>query len=619
METYGARLGQIVRARREAAGLTVERLAHKACADPAEAKRIVELEAGRLANPNETFAKSLCRALSISREQVQRCRIGLTASEAPSELVEAVARAFRALRKDASAAETETFIRAKLAAFHKSLVQLSRLGIDARKQQLLISDLRRLVEGARFDAADEMLSRIERIRGSQAMRATMRRARGELALIACRPKLAASYFREASAILTEFAPEEAAELRNACAGLLHQHCRATGESLGLAAAFYRENLSYWTRLKQPEKWAMTQNHLATTQHGMAALSRKTARAALLSDAIEGYRAALGHYHRLKHNEIWATLQGNLADALTELAKLGGSVEAKTLMAEALAARRAAQEGRRRAAKPAAWAVGQTRLANTLSRSADLTPRDTEPIRAAVAAEEEALEVFDKGATPLHWAATQNNLGQDLRKQAARSASSAAIDLLLRAAASFRQALEVYDETDDPTEWRAVQHNLALASYDLARRFQGGAALPTLKEGAEACRAALRAAASSEAPAFWARAQLTLCKIRFSEGAIIGGEAGVTALADAVRAAEAASTTISQHERPETLAEIHRLLAAAWEKWAELEPWDAQRKLANARDALDKALKIYKSLKADAKHAAIKKIRQRIIEKSVLAA
>jgi hypothetical protein len=62
---------------------------------------------------------------------------------------------------------------------------------------------------------------------------------------------------------------------------------------------------------------------------------------------------------------------------------------------------------------------------------------------------DALEVYTREQLPQDWAQTQNNLGNALRDQAARTKGTRGAELLAEAVAAHRSALEVYSAEDFP--------------------------------------------------------------------------------------------------------------------------------------------------------------------------
>ncbi len=83
---------------------------------------------------------------------------------------------------------------------------------------------------------------------------------------------------------------------------------------------------------------------------------------------------------------------------------------------------------------------------------------------AVDAYRAALTVYTKDALPQDWAITQNNLGAVLQEQGTRTGSEAGRLLLAQAVDAFRAALTVYTKDALPQNWAITQNNLAKASF-----------------------------------------------------------------------------------------------------------------------------------------------------------
>ncbi|MFV0680392.1 MAG: hypothetical protein ACK5NW_08930, partial [Ottowia sp.] len=88
---------------------------------------------------------------------------------------------------------------------------------------------------------------------------------------------------------------------------------------------------------------------------------------------------------------------------------------------------------------------------------------------AVAAYEQALEVYTRERVPLDWAATQNNLGAALQTLGQRESGT---DRLAQAVAAYEQALDVYTRERVPLDWAMTQNNLGNALRALGERESG---------------------------------------------------------------------------------------------------------------------------------------------------
>jgi hypothetical protein len=117
---------------------------------------------------------------------------------------------------------------------------------------------------------------------------------------------------------------------------------------------------------------------------------------------------------------------------------------------------------------------------------------------AIAAYRAALQEWTRDRVPLHWAATQDNLGIALRVLGERESRTA---LLEDAAAAHRAALEELTRERVPLEWATTQTNLGNTLRALGERESGTA---RLEEAAAAYRAALEERTRERVPLDWAQ-------------------------------------------------------------------------------------------------------------------
>ena len=86
--------------------------------------------------------------------------------------------------------------------------------------------------------------------------------------------------------------------------------------------------------------------------------------------------------------------------------------------------------------------------------------------------------------PLHWAETQNNLGNALREFGERESGTARLE---EAVAAYRAALKEWTRERVPLDWAMTQNNLGIALATLGERESGTA---RLEEAVAAYREAL---------------------------------------------------------------------------------------------------------------------------------
>lgn len=237
----------------------------------------------------------------------------------------------------------------------------------------------------------------------------------------------------------------------------------TGTPGALASAVdaHLSALSVLTRETFPEDWADTQILLASALAASARLGVASAG----PGAIAALRSALEVRTRERAPDKWATIQMELGGLwLSQPGKRGGDEAEKAFIAAMTVYTKDKQ--------PFRWAAAQSGLCASHTSHASgivggnyISSRPEEGYKACLA----ALEIFTPEATPVEWAAAQNNLGRLLAGIDQRGQSGTVLD---RAIETYRSALSIV-EKGPPTSLRAdIRYNLAAS---LERRARGNPA------------------------------------------------------------------------------------------------------------------------------------------------
>ena len=222
------------------------------------------------------------------------------------------------------------------------------------------------------------------------------------------------------------------------------------DNLEMAISAYEEALSVHTREAFPEDWAMTQNNLANAYSDRI----RGERADNLEIAISGYFEVLKVYTEEALPEDWARTQNNLG--LTYSYRIRGKKSDNIEMA--ISAYKEALSVNTREADPQLWAMTQNNLG--IAYSYRIRGEKADNVEMAIATYREALSVYTRETFPEGWARTQNNLGiaysDRIRGEEA--------DNMEMAIATYREALSVYTREAFPQSWAMTQKNLANAYF-----------------------------------------------------------------------------------------------------------------------------------------------------------
>ena len=234
------------------------------------------------------------------------------------------------------------------------------------------------------------------------------------------------------------------------------NARAAPTRLLEAVSAYRDALKEWTRERVPLDWAMTQNNLGTALWTLGQRESGTER--LLEARQRLPRRAQG------------------MDPRARAARLGHDAEQPRQRAPDA---RATRERHRRvcskrstptatrsrngpaSASPLHWATTQNNLGNALWTLGE-RESGTERLLEAVNAYRDALKEWTRERVPLDWAMTQNNLGNALRTLGERESGT---ERLLEAVNAYRDALKEWTRERVPLHWATTQNNLGNALSD----------------------------------------------------------------------------------------------------------------------------------------------------------
>ncbi len=484
----------------------------------------------------------------------------------PPRLSVALQQAFLTIRPDATPPEIKAFLTARAGDLVTIRMAVAHATEKANGVAVPAAQIRILIEGADFAAADRLLSQIEGNHRSAAQKGDVRYIRGNVALLECDLSAAAGHFAAACDHLYPHAPDLACSLRNSAATKLYEMARSLRVGHNLPIGLFRANLDFWRRDWHPEPWAMTQVNLANALFLEASLSTGEARNRLVEEAVTRFRNALAIYQEATHRREWTQTQSALAAALIAKARTVHGEAAAELLAEAATAYQAALRHTDKRAKPLMWAANNSHLSTALTRQVPLSTPGKEAglLQKAVDADGAALTVYQHRVAPLHRIARQNSLGNTLRMQAARAPRQEAVRLLTQASATYRDALATCDPDQQPREWSTLHHNLALTLLDQARRGSSLFADTLLRESLKAAEAALAARTGPAQRREWSSTQTMIGDILTTRATLDDRQDAYQHADKAVAAFQDAIRVLGDDISPSHHADMHLRIGAACE-------------------------------------------------------
>ena len=330
----------------------------------------------------------------------------------------------------------------------------------------------------------------------------------------------------------------------------------------------------WTREKNAQKWAITQDRLGNALFSLGELSGDSQR---VEKAVAAYRNALEVCTREALPAEWARTQNDLGDALRYLGDHFGD---GPRLEEAAEAYRNALEVRTRENMPAEWATTQNSLAITQRMLGDHYG-DSQRLEKAIAAYRSVLEIRTRQDRPKEWAATQINLGNCFLSLGEHHGSS---QMLEDAVASYQNALDVITREDMPTDWAKAYNNLGNALQSLGEHSGDGG---KISEAVVAFRHALEVYTREAMPADWAMTQSNLGNALQSLGQYSGDS---QVLEDAAIAFRSALEIYRREDMPAGWASTNNNLGIALQSLGE-QSGDSD-KLGEAVAAFRNALDVY---------------------------
>ena len=212
---------------------------------------------------------------------------------------------------------------------------------------------------------------------------------------------------------------------------------------------------------------------------------------------------------------------------------------------------------------------------------------------AVAAYNAALEVRTRADHPVGSAMTQMNKGNALANQGIRTEAAEGAALLAQAVAAYDAALEVRTREEYLVEWAMTQSNKANALSDLGIRTEGAEGAALLAQAVAAYDAALEVRTREKYPMEWAMTQSNKGNTLSAQGIRTEGAEGAALLARAVAAHDAALEVRTRADHPVDWAMTQENLALAKKEWAAHDSADDPRSLLDAALAhVDAALKVF---------------------------
>ncbi|MBZ5622198.1 MAG: hypothetical protein LAQ69_26235, partial [Acidobacteriia bacterium] len=251
-------------------------------------------------------------------------------------------------------------------------------------------------------------------------------------------------------------------------------------------------------------------------------------------AAQVLEVAAKRVDRGRYAGFWAEMQVRCGLALGDLGSSGEAPLSIASLRAAVAAYQNALQVYTKESLPQDWAATQNNLGNA-NASLGMRLSGAENLRAAVVAYQNALQVYTKESLPQGWATTQNNLGSAYASLGERLSGTEAVDSLRAAAIAFQNALQVRTKESLPQDWAMTQNNLGDAYLSLGERLSAKDFVESLRAAVTAFQNALQVYTKESLPQAWAATQNNLGAAYDALGERLGGTKGAESLRAAVAA------------------------------------------------------------------------------------
>lgn len=236
-ESFGQKLGALIKRKRQAMGLTQLQLAEDAYGDGGRTRRISELENGTVANPQGKTIDPVISVLGITDEELNDCAAGVgwspdadldRAYREARNLIEAAAAQFEHARPDASLAELEDYLRSKALEWRKLRERFEALEIADNEITTFLNQAQSALADGRLSDADDLLAQAEdehqenKTLQEIAKQAEIRMLRADAFLFSERPEKAFEFYHSASHFFDAFKPELTIEALTTAAGRVYE-------------------------------------------------------------------------------------------------------------------------------------------------------------------------------------------------------------------------------------------------------------------------------------------------------------------------------------------------------------------------------------------------------------
>lgn len=477
IESFGAKLGRLVLAKRGVEGLTQQQLAVLAFGDECKKARISELENGRVAKPHQKMVDALTVALNLSLEDLALCR-GLSSLQisenlllefgVPRELATSLLMTIPSASRGEDPQSIRNSLAAKLEELRAILLRSASLHDEDKSwdEGLKIFDL--AISVGRFRAAEEAIIELEsrelstRTVPQIQKQKRLRMMRADTALLGGDVQGARLFFSQAAQMFEGLSIDEAIACRREGNERLHWHGRKfDGSALNAAQTLIEDNLRILDRSSDPEMWADHCQLLALNLQFIGFRADKQQAEKMLKRAVRLHDQALSVFRKNEFFERWLICSTNRAVAFRFLATRLGEFAGSTALEAAV---EAYEEIEANLPESSELELARTKvnLSSALAQKASYTnnPDLVQSIlKRAITCGEYSLSIYEKHKMSRNQAIAHNNIGEAKVEMGRRRCSDNPVESIRAGIDHYLNFLTLQPREDDQVQWGEANENI----------------------------------------------------------------------------------------------------------------------------------------------------------------
>jgi len=551
-QSFGEAVGELIKRKRIAQGLTQLQLAEDAYGDPSRVRRIVELETGQTRRPHPKTIDPLVSALGIAEAEIEACAISSGSQPDPDldrayrearNLIDAIAAQFEHSHPEATLAELDDFLRAKATEWRRLRTRIDEIELPTGKiSNLRTSAINALANGL-FDEVDMLLAEAEDLQQSERTLKEVRRQseirvlRGEASLLNNDAISATKHMLQAAEFFLPFDESKMVEILDALAGELYETGKTTFlPSYQVAAALLERTLISSSIQDDQAFIAKTHYRLSLIYRSSSELAEPAEAEALLDKALSHARLSVREDDSESGRFDLASARISLSNCLFQSGKQG---QDPALIDEAISTLRGLIRDLTAAHEfPELLAHACNSLGGALLRKISLldakTPEESSILEEGLEAFRRAVAAAESGIGLDVWGAAQANLGRILARQAKRSADGAKAHFLrIQSAAAFMSAMEAHQFLSYVFHIAEIQKDLGDLFTEQAMGLRPDDAEVYLVRALNAYEAACRSFTVERNPEIWAQIQVGMARAVSFHSQLEGVETAVDDLEKAL--------------------------------------------------------------------------------------